>query len=78
VSDEGLAHFEGCKGLTHLHLAGTKLTDLSPLKAMPLRELWCDIKPERDAEILRSIRTLETINGKPVKEFWKEVEAKKQ
>jgi len=32
--------------------------------------------PERDAEILRSITTLEKINGKEAKEFWKEMKAK--
>jgi hypothetical protein len=32
-------------------------------------------KPERDAEILRSIKTLESINQKPAADFWKEVEA---
>ena len=42
---------------------------------MPLKEIWCDFKPERDAEILRSIKTLEKINGKPAAEFWKDVEA---
>ena len=40
------------------------------------QDLRCDFKPERDAEILRSIKTLETINGKPAAEFWKEVDAK--
>jgi hypothetical protein len=44
---------------------------------MPLKVLWCDFKPERDAAILRSIPTLEQINGKAAKEFWKEVDAKK-
>jgi hypothetical protein len=39
---------------------------------MPLKEIWCDFKPERDAEVLRSLRTLETINRKPAKEFWKD------
>jgi hypothetical protein len=29
-----------------------------------------DFQPARDGEILRSIKTLETINGKPVAEFW--------
>jgi len=43
---------------------------------MPLKELRCDFKPKRDAEILRSIKTLETINGKTTKEFWKEVDEK--
>ena len=31
---------------------------------------------ERDAEILRSIKTLEKINGKKPVEFWKEADAK--
>jgi len=44
---------------------------------MPLKELGCDFKAERDVEILRSIKTLEKINDKPAKEFWKEVDAKK-
>ena len=41
-------------------IKATQVTDLSPLKDMPLiRTLRCDFKPERDAEILRSIKTLE-------------------
>jgi formylglycine-generating enzyme required for sulfatase activity len=63
--------------LTYLNCGGTKVTDLSPLKGMPLKSIFCDFKPERDTEILRSIKTLEWINGKPVAEFWKEVDAKK-
>ena len=59
--------------LTELGCAGTKVSDLSPLKGMPLKQLSCDFKPERDAEILRSIKTLETINDKPAAEFWKAV-----
>jgi len=51
----------------------TLISDLSPLKGMPLTDLICDFMPERDAKILRSIQTLERINGKPAKEFWKEV-----
>ena len=62
--------------LTNLDCDGTQVSDLSPLKGMPLKDLACDFKPERDAEILRSIKTLETINGKPAAEFWKEVAAK--
>jgi eukaryotic-like serine/threonine-protein kinase len=60
--------------LVHLQLRGTKVTDLSPIKEMPLKVLEIDFKPERDTELLRSIKTLERINGKPVAEFWKEVE----
>jgi hypothetical protein len=74
VSD--LSPLRGMK-LTILNCQGTQVTDLSPLQAMPLKHLRCDFKPERDAAILRSIKTLETINGKPASAFWKEVDAKK-
>jgi Leucine-rich repeat (LRR) protein len=63
------------KGIPLMNLGchSTKVSDLSPLKGMPLKDLNCDFKPERDADILRSIPTLETINGKPAAEFWKDV-----
>jgi len=44
---------------------------------MPLQVLFCDFKPERDAAILRPLKTLEKINDKPAREFWKEVDDKK-
>jgi hypothetical protein len=50
---------------------GTKVTDLSPLKTMSLKRLFCNYNPERDREILKSINTLETINDKPAKEVLK-------
>jgi WD40 repeat protein len=56
--------------LTRLCCDKTNVADLSPLKGMPLVDLRCDFKPERDAEILRSIKTLET------QQFWQEVDAK--
>ncbi|HVK09437.1 MAG TPA: SUMF1/EgtB/PvdO family nonheme iron enzyme [Gemmataceae bacterium] len=74
VSDVGLAYFKDCKALTRLNIVGTKITDLSLIKGMPLKELSCDFQPERDAEILRSMKTLETINGRPAAEFWKDAE----
>ena len=61
--------------LTFLYCNQTPVTDLAPLTGSPLVSLICDFIPERDAEILRSIKTLETINGKPVAELWQEVEA---
>ena len=70
VSD--LSPLKGMK-LTILTCDQTRVSDLSPLRGMPLEELQCDFEPERDAEVLRSIKTLETINGKPGKEFWKGV-----
>ena len=51
--------------------------DLTPLVGMPLRLLKCNFDPRRDTEILRSIKTLEKINGLPVAEFWKQVQAGK-
>jgi hypothetical protein len=62
--------------LTSLGCTGTQVSDLSPLVGMPLKVIGCDFKAERDAEILRSIKTLETINGKPAKEFWQEIDKK--
>jgi serine/threonine protein kinase len=62
--------------LTYLDYTNTRVSDISPLKGMRLREVRCDFQPGRDAVILRSIRTLETINGKPATEFWKEVDKK--
>ncbi len=52
---------------------GVQVSDISPLRGMSLKVVECDFKPERDAEILRSIKTLEKINDKPVAEFWKDV-----
>ena len=65
----GLTHF-GCVQLT-----GVAVTDLSPLKDMPLKTLTCDFVAARDAGVLRGLRTLETINDKPAAEFWKAVDA---
>jgi Leucine-rich repeat (LRR) protein/tRNA A-37 threonylcarbamoyl transferase component Bud32 len=64
--------------LGELDCQDTEVSDLSPLKGMPLiMSVTCPFKPERDSEVLRSLTTLTTINGKPVREFWKEVEATK-
>jgi len=37
----------------------------------PLKKLNCDYSADRDAKILRSIKTLDTINEKPAKEVLK-------
>jgi serine/threonine protein kinase/Leucine-rich repeat (LRR) protein len=63
--------------LKTLNCRETQVSDLSPLKGLPIEQLTCDFKPERDAEILSSIKTLILINDKPVKEFWKEFDLKK-
>ncbi len=76
MSDAGLAHLKDCKSLTDCWLSGTRVTDLSLLKAWPLKTLFCDFNAHRDAKILRSIKTLEQINGKPATDFWREVDAR--
>jgi serine/threonine protein kinase/Leucine-rich repeat (LRR) protein len=63
--------------LTRLGCNRALVTDLSPLAGLPLETLICDFNPERDAEILRSIKTLQTINGVPVADIWRELDAKK-
>ncbi len=60
--------------ITHLVVNKTNVSNVSPLRNMPLKILWLDFIPERDTELLGSIKTLEEINGKPTAEFWKEVE----
>jgi serine/threonine protein kinase len=47
----------------------TKLESLQPLQSMPLIELDIDFKPSRDLAILGSMKTLETINGRPAAKF---------
>jgi hypothetical protein len=49
----------------------TKVSDLAPLKGLPLERLWLDYQPERDAEVLRPLNRLEQINDLPAGEFWK-------
>jgi len=73
----GVSDLTPLKGmpLEELWCFKTKITDLSPLLGMPLKILRCDFKTERDTAILRSIKTLETINGVTVKEFWQRVAA---
>jgi hypothetical protein len=44
---------------------------------MTLARKWCDFKPERDAEVLRSLKTLEKSKCKPADEVLKEVNARK-
>jgi hypothetical protein len=61
--------------LMHLRCISSRIVDLSPLKDCPLNELLCDFEPLRDTELLRSIKSLESINGKSAAEFWKEVDA---
>ena len=59
--------------LVSLGLQHTQITDLTPLKGMPLKHLNVDFRPQRDSECLHSISTLEEINNQPIAEFWKDI-----
>jgi hypothetical protein len=49
--------------------------DLSPLKDAPLESFHGDFNPWRDAEVLRDIKTLKTINDQPAAKFWEKADA---
>lgn len=57
-------------GITYLDLTGCKITDFSPLAEVPVYTLFGDFDIQRDGEILKSIKTLAVINGKPAAEFF--------
>jgi hypothetical protein len=59
--------------LETLYCSGTQVSDLSPLKGMPLKTLHCDFKPERDMDVIRSLKMLGSINYKPIADFWKDL-----
>jgi serine/threonine protein kinase/Leucine-rich repeat (LRR) protein len=69
--------------LTSLEVPSPLVQDLTPLQALPgLRSftgrgtLGYDNQAARDAAVLRSLKTLETINDQPVAAFWKDAEAR--
>jgi hypothetical protein len=43
---------------------------------MPLTRIALTYRPEQDGDIIRSLKTLLSINGKPAAEFWKEADTK--
>jgi hypothetical protein len=58
--------------LVSLACGATGVTDLTPLKGMPLRSIACPIRRQQDRDLLRSLKTLQRINGKSAVQFWKE------
>jgi hypothetical protein len=57
--------------LVSLRIHHTRVSDLTPLEGMPLRQLGLDFRAERDTEVLRSLTGLQQINDQPAAEFWK-------
>ncbi|HEV3258850.1 MAG TPA: serine/threonine-protein kinase [Gemmataceae bacterium] len=62
--------------LTSLNCQRLILRDLSPLRGMPLKQFVYDIRRGRDVDVLRSIKSLETINNKPAKDVLEEAPSK--
>jgi serine/threonine protein kinase len=56
--------------LQTLNVSKTKVTDYEPLKNTLIKALTGPVEPERDRPILEPIKTLKTINGRPVAEAW--------
>lgn len=57
-------------GITYLDLTGCKIDDFSPLTEVPVYTLLGEFDRQRDGDILKSIKTLAIINGKPAAEFF--------
>ena len=56
----------------------TEVRDLSPLRGAPLKDYEGDaglLNDPRNLDVLRSVKTLERIQGKTAAEFWKQVDA---
>ena len=65
-----LMAFKGLKNLTII--GGAAWLDLSPVSTLSLEALTCPIPmAHKNAPVLKAIKTLKTINGKPAAEFWK-------
>jgi hypothetical protein len=71
-----LAPLKGMK-LTSLVLWGTQLRDLEPLKGMPLREIHLPPNASKGIEVIRAMKTLQSIDGTPPPQFWKVWDAAK-
>src|SRR5262249_19553474 len=58
--------------ITTIDLRGTGVLDFAPLTRLPLTELNINLVLDntKAEQVIRSIATLKTINGKPAAEFW--------
>src|SRR5262249_28897299 len=57
--------------LVELNCEGARVVDLSALKDLPLERLHCDFSAERDGPILRGLKRLKLLNGRPAAELLK-------
>ena len=73
-----LSPLRGMDRLIGLNVFSTKVADFSPLRETPnLKFLWCEFVEKRDAALLRSVKSLEFINDRPVVVFWQELDRKR-
>jgi Leucine-rich repeat (LRR) protein len=77
-NDSKVSSLEPLRGmkLTVLLCNRTNVKSLAPIEGMPLKELGWDVRPGKDADIVRAIKTLETINGKRPNDLWTEADKK--
>jgi hypothetical protein len=76
-SVEDLGPLRG-KPLTALAIEGTAVTDLTPVKGAPLVELHIEEQLAlAQRQFLQALPKLETINRRPVRQFWADLDAKK-
>ncbi len=78
ISDTRVADLSPIRGMPLQQFLARNIpaADLSPIKDMPLRVLAWSFQKDRDTAVLRSLKRLETVNDKPVAEFWKEAEGR--
>lgn len=71
-----VADLSPLKGMpvTALKFPDTRVSDLSPIKDMPLEILWIPDVSAENIDIVRGIKSLKTINGKPAAEFLKKID----
>ncbi|MCY3020370.1 MAG: protein kinase [Planctomycetota bacterium] len=71
--DNPIASLEPLSGMpvSSLNICRTKVAGLAGLRELPaLKSVDLTYTPERDAAALQPLKTLETINGVPVADFW--------
>ncbi len=71
ISD--LSPISKMRTLHRLYCEGCPITDFRPIASLPLKQIRGDFQMDRDEEVLRSMKSLQFINGLPVEDFWRQV-----
>jgi hypothetical protein len=70
-----LSPLAGLTQLQRLHFNGTSVTDLTPLKQLPIELIRFDVSKGMDCSVLRSMPKLKSVNEKTVEQFFAELSA---